>query len=113
MSRCPSCQAQLTPGAAWCPQCYGAVAPAESRPVRLAPATAATLPGRATRWQKTPTTYGPVGRILATLALLVPLSFMVVGGMVFTAAWAGALIWLVVVMPRALRDIWRAGRLPI
>jgi len=69
--------------------------------------------GTPTRWRKTPTTFGPLGRILATLGLLVPLVFMVVGGMVFMAAWAGAVLWLVVVMPRGLRDIWRAGRAPI
>ena len=77
------------------------------------PVAAAAVADRSTRWRKTPTTFGPVGRILATVGLVVPLAFMVVGGMIFTAAWAGALIWLVVVMPKGLRDIWRAGRLPI
>jgi hypothetical protein len=117
VSICPSCQAHLAPGATWCSQCYAAVAPAtraaESGTTRFAPQTAAAVPlGPPTRWRKTPTTFGPAGRLLATVALLVPLAFMVVGGMVFTAAWAGALIWLVLVMPRALRDIWRAGRVP-
>lgn len=123
MSNCASCQALLAPGAAWCTQCYAAVAPAaapygdraaESAPRRFVPAAEAPPSlGPPTRWGKTPTTFGPVGRVLATLGLLVPLVFMIVGGLVFMAAWAGALVWLVVVMPRGLRDIWRAGRVPI
>ena len=73
-----------------------------------------TLPPvvRRTRWRKTPTTFGPVGRLLLTLALLVPLPPMVIGGLADPFVWGGAGFWLVVVMPLALRDIWKAGQLP-
>lgn len=122
MPNCAVCAARCVPDAAWCSQCFaplGAVATVGATPIAVpalgrfvpAPEAAPTL-GRPTRWRKTPTTFGPAGRILATLGLLVPLVFMVVGGLVFMAAWAGAVLWLAVVMPRGLRDIWRAGRLP-
>ena len=72
-----------------------------------------TLPPvvRRSRWRKTPTTFGPVGRTTATLALLIPLALMIVGGLADPFVWGGAGFWLAVVMPLALRDIWKAGQL--
>ena len=72
-----------------------------------------TLPPvvRRSRWRKTPTTFGPAGRVSLTLALLVPLPLMIIGGLADPFVWGGAGFWLVVVMPVALRDIWKAGRL--
>ena len=49
--------------------------------------------------------------MLATAALLVPLAFMVVGGLADPFIWGGAGFWVAVVMPLALRDIWKAGLL--
>jgi len=54
-----------------------------------------------------------MGRTVATLALLVPLAFMVVGGLADPFVWGGAGFWAAVVMPLALRDIWKAGQLPL
>jgi hypothetical protein len=75
----------------------------------------ATLPPRVrrTRWGKTPTTFGPLGRVLLTLALLVPLPLMIIGGLADPFVWGGAGFWLVVVMPLSLRDIWKAGLLQV
>ena len=72
-----------------------------------------TLPPsvRRTRWLKTPTTFGPVGRVACTLALFVPLALMVIGGLADPFVWGGAGFWAAVVMPLALRDIWKAGQL--
>lgn len=66
-----------------------------------------------TRWRKTPTTFGPVGRLLSTLGLVLPFLFLVVTGVIgdpFTLG--GAVIWGVILMPWGLRDVWRAGTLP-
>lgn len=70
-------------------------------------------PVRRTRWLKTPTTFGPTGRLSLTLALLVPLALMIVGGLADPFVWGGAGFWVIVVMPLALRDIWKAGQLPL
>ena len=72
-----------------------------------------TLPPavRRTRWLKTPTTFGPVGRVSCTVALFVPLALMVIGGLADPFVWGGAGFWAAVVMPLALRDIWKAGQL--
>jgi len=68
---------------------------------------------RRTRWRKTPTTFGPTGRVLLTLALLLPLPLMIVGGLADPFVWGGAGFWVLVVMPLALRDVWKAGQLPL
>jgi hypothetical protein len=67
---------------------------------------------RRSRWRQTPTTFGPAGRVACTLALVVPLALMAVGGLADPFVWGGAGFWLAVVMPLALRDIWKAGQLP-
>jgi hypothetical protein len=62
------------------------------------------------RWRKTPTTFGPVGRVIATIALVIPLVFFVVIG-VLTGGLTifGAGFWGLIIMPWGLRDTWRAG----
>jgi hypothetical protein len=84
-------------------------------PTRPLPA-AATLPPQVirTRWRKTKTTFGPVGRVIGTVALVAPFAFLVVigilsGGMTL----GGAVLWGFVVMPWGLRDLWRAGQLSV
>jgi hypothetical protein len=70
-------------------------------------------PLRRTRWRKTPTTFGPVGRVIATVCLVVPVVFLVVVGLygdIFALGGAG--IWGFVIMPWGLRDVWQAGQLP-
>lgn len=66
-----------------------------------------------TRWRKTATTFGPVGRIIATIGLVVPFVLFVVIG-IFTGGFtiAGAVIWGFVIMPWGLRDTWKAGQIP-
>jgi hypothetical protein len=68
---------------------------------------------RTTRWAKTDTTFGPIGRVLATLALLVPLAVMVVGGLADPFVWGGAAVWGAVIMPWGLRDVWKAGQVAL
>lgn len=68
---------------------------------------------RTTRWGKTPTTFGPIGRVLATIAVFVPLALMIVGGFAVTFSWGGAVVYAGIIVPWAMRDIWEAGRIVV
>ena len=86
--------------------------PATFRSTAPSPAAAAPIV-RKTRWRKTTTTFGPFGRIACTLFLVVVLAVILVGGIAGDVfAFGGAAVWGFVIMPWALRDIWRAGQLP-
>ncbi|MCU1624925.1 MAG: hypothetical protein JWL79_3770 [Frankiales bacterium] len=65
---------------------------------------------RGNRRQPSVTTFGPVGRLLATGAVLLVLAWFLLFGGFF--GLAGAVIWVGWVMPRALRDVWRRAELP-
>ena len=99
---------------AWPAEPAGPAWPAEAAGPRRHSAPLQPLPPlvRRTRWRKTPTTFGPAGRVSLTLALLVPLPLMIVGGLADPFVWGGAGLWGFVIMPWALRDIWKAGQLP-
>jgi len=128
MEQCSGCGAALPATAQWCAQCY---LPRSNPPV-AAPAVAGVPLERSimagtnhlaanappppmvkTRWRKTPTTFGPVGRVSWTAFLVVVLLFFVAGAIVtggFDLIGLGA--WGFVIMPLGLRDIWKAGSLP-
>jgi hypothetical protein len=133
MDRCASCGAGLA-GPAWCGQCFAAVAttgaaatgaatigtfgagssaPQPFVPGRAVPTATPERLVRRTRWAKTTTTFGPVGRVVVTVAVIIPLLLMIAGGFADPFAWAGAGIWGVIIVPWALRDIWREGVVPI
>jgi hypothetical protein len=82
-------------------------------PVRAAETRHVPLLGK-TRWRKTPTTFGPLGRVLLTLVLVVPLPVFIVIA-VFSGGLeaGGAVIWGLIVMPLGLRDVWKAGTYPL
>jgi hypothetical protein len=84
-------------------------------PTRPVPVTA-TLPPQLvrTRWRKTQTTFGPMGRVMCTLGLVIPFIVLVIAG-VLTGGLelGGAALWGFVIMPWGLRDVWRAGALPV
>ncbi|HET6816387.1 MAG TPA: hypothetical protein VFH66_04090 [Mycobacteriales bacterium] len=65
---------------------------------------------RTTRWAKTDTTFGPVGRVVSTVGLVVPFGVMIVGGITDPFVWGGAAVWGLVIMPWGLRDVWKAGK---
>jgi hypothetical protein len=83
MPTCPSCCANVADGLAWCNQCYTslarAAAPAASsshdeRPLWLrsnAPVARIEQGTEFSRWRKGPTSFGPIGRLLLTLGVLV------------------------------------------
>jgi hypothetical protein len=80
-----------------------------TRPVPAAAVLPATV--RRSRWRKTQTTFGPVGRVLWTLVLVVPVPLFLVAGVIgdiFAFGVAG--IWAFVIMPMGLRAVWRAGQ---
>lgn len=64
---------------------------------------------RRSRWVRSDVTFGPVGRIAVSLLMLVPLWWFIAYAGVFGIV--GVPIWLVKVLPWALRDIWRPVRL--
>src|SRR3954463_6856875 len=65
--------------------------------------------GRASRWAKSDTTFGPVGRLIATIALIVPFTFLVAAGLLTFDPFVlgGAGIWALL-MAMGLRQTWAA-----
>jgi hypothetical protein len=59
------------------------------------------------RWRGSQTTFGPVGRIVATVLLLMPVVFFAFAGMF----WAGGFIYVFLLLPWGLRDVWRRTRI--
>ena len=55
------------------------------------------------------TTFGPVGRVVMTVLLLLPIKLLLSAG-VF--GLVGLVLWLFVFLPMALRDVWRPAALP-
>jgi hypothetical protein len=123
VEQCHACGASLTSHTEWCGQCYAPRGRASTVPTtavlggptrHLPPPRPLPPQVRRTRWRKTTTTFGPVGRMLATIALVVPFLFLVVGGILTGGITIfGAGLWGFVVMPWGLRDVWRAGQLPV
>ena len=64
------------------------------------------------RWRKSASTFGPVGRIVATVALLVPLPVLLMAASMFIGL-VGTGIYVLVVMPWALKDIWQRAAFPV
>jgi hypothetical protein len=61
---------------------------------------------RLSRWKGSQTTFGPVGRLVLTVALLLPVVFFWFAGMF----WLGGIIYVFVLLPWAMRDLWRRTR---
>jgi hypothetical protein len=58
------------------------------------------------KWKRSEVTYGPVGRVVATVVVLLP-----VLGAVFSVFFLiASLLWLFGIVPMALRGIWRRVR---
>ena len=92
-STCRSCGAALRPDLEWCGTCYARVTTFAARPALHEPGSYVGTPMpdvRTSRWRAGPTTWGPVGRLVATGLLL----------LIFP--------WWAIVLP--LRSIWRKTR---
>ena len=113
MERCKACGATLAAGAEWCGQCLSLVTPpARSVMDPVPPPRPATLPDPPptpvySRWRSGPTSFGIVGRSVVSVLMLIPLWWFWETQMF---AWPGVVIWVVIVMPWALRDLWRRSR---
>jgi len=64
------------------------------------------------RWKKSTGTFGPAGRVITTLLLLVPLPLLAMAATVGIGI-IGAGIYVLVIMPWALRDIWKRAATPV
>jgi hypothetical protein len=92
---CRACGAALRPDLAWCGTCFTRVTTFAARPPVHERGTYVGMPRtniRMSRWAGTPTSMGPLGRIVATVLLL----------LIFP--------WWAVVLP--LRSVWRKVRIP-
>lgn len=110
MEPCPQC---ASPRAAdgWCPRCIPAAPPIPvnaAAPARAVPApTLDVVVGR--RYGRDSTHFGPVGRVVCTLILVViPLAVFVLGG--FPYGWAFAALWALSILPWGLRDLWATSK---
>ena len=104
---CRRCGKPLLPDLPWCPQCYEPVTQFAARPplhhgdfVGSPIPTGGHIP-HWSRWEKSATTFGPVGRVIATVLLLATLlpaitfggfmcliAFPIAAAVVLRAVWA-------------------------
>jgi hypothetical protein len=91
---------------AWCGQCFAAIGEAAARPSR--PVVQQELPTYPTysRWRKTTTTFGPVGRVMWTLGTLLVMAMAVFSQNPFAIAPL-----CLIGAPLVLRSVWAKGRL--
>lgn len=91
---------------------FGTPAPMAVRPAGVSSQLDGTALMTYSRWKKSTGTFGPTGRVVATVLLLVPLPLLAVGASVGFGLIGGG-IYLLVIMPWALRDIWKRAAIPV
>jgi hypothetical protein len=91
----------------WCARCLTMPAPPDpDRAVRMTPAVATTLPVTRRKGAKSEITFGPLGRTLWTMGIVVvPVPFLVFSDGL--AGWGLAGMWWGVITPWSMRDLWR------
>jgi len=109
---CRSCGAALPPDIRWCATCYAPVT-LYSRRERLHPeggfvGVPAHTP-RTSRWRAGPTSFGPLGRIVCTLALAALFPWWGLGG--FNPLFLWALMGWVLAAVVVLRSTWKPERI--
>jgi hypothetical protein len=106
---CSSCGARARADALWCGQCHAslaAAAPAAPASGRYVPPTSAVaLPPTYSRWRKTDTSFGPVGRVGWTVAMVLVAAMAVFSQNPFAI---GPLCFILV--PVVLRSVWSRSR---
>src|SRR5207249_2997077 len=107
---CRACGATLPPDVRWCLQCQARVIDFSPRPRQLPAQVGAVVePGPTySRWRAGTTTFGPVGRILATLLVLLlgPWGAVSAGTIVILPAWTAVAVIV-------LRQIWKRERVSV
>lgn len=133
MKTCPNCRANVADDLAWCNQCYASLArPAEAAPtpptddrplwVRTgAPTARIETHTEFSRWRGGATSFGPVGRILLTIGVLILLAvgYPILRGLIFAfggvdVPGAGFMVmYAVVAVPAGfylLSRVWKRER---
>jgi hypothetical protein len=109
---CRSCGAPLPPDLGWCATCFTPVTPHAVRPPIHEPGTYVGAPiesPRTSRWRAGPTTFGPLGRILCTLAIVAMYPWWGLGGLNPLFLWA-LMGWLIMASV-FLRSTWKPTRI--
>ena len=122
MKTCAACGARSADDATWCSQCFVAfdaepgLPPEPPDPVAPEPMVDPfshpevmrdPVVAHYSRWAKSEITMGPFGRVATSLLMLVPLWFFFSSGLL---GFVGMVMWIFVVMPVALRSIWKRAR---
>lgn len=104
---CPSCGATARADATWCAQCHARFVPVAELPAvrRFVPETSARADQVHSRWSKSATSFGPVGRVSWTAGVVV-----VAAGTVFSGNPFSIAVWCLVVAPVVLRSVWARTR---
>ncbi|MGB8650851.1 MAG: hypothetical protein WCD35_09340 [Mycobacteriales bacterium] len=101
---CQACGATSRAGAEWCTQCHLPFAVA-AVPARLVPAAAPAVVPVYSRWRKTDTSFGPLGRVLWTVSMTAVAALFLFSMDLFAiVGWCG------IAMPLVLRSVWARGR---
>ena len=100
---CRSCGARVAVDAEWCGRCHTPVA--DPVPPSFARADAylgPPVPRQFSRWRKSDVTFGPLGRIAASILLCaVPIWWAA------SFSFVMLVMWVFFVSPMVLRSIWR------
>jgi hypothetical protein len=103
-STCSTCGARLRAESDFCGQCFTAVTPAVAPRTGPPPGELRFTPSYS-RWRKTDTTFGPLGRSLWTLAVVLVMAMAVFSQNPFAI---GPLC--LIFAPVVLRSVWAKGR---
>jgi hypothetical protein len=81
MDACPRCGARVAGDATWCGQCFAPLAKVEGSRVRVGAGSMRTPPPREgaheptySRWRGSATSFGPMGRVLVSVAAVLGLA---------------------------------------
>ena len=104
---CDRCGATSRPGAAWCGLCHAALGQQPSPDVvrRAAPPPDVRPELVVSRWRKSDTTFGPVGRVAWTVGVVLGLALCLFSGDLLAIAG-----WGLIAAPLVLRSVWAPGR---
>jgi hypothetical protein len=107
MSYCGQCYAQVPGAMTTAGFVPSSAAPSSTYTPSARQAPQATLPHQMefSRWRKTDTTFGPVGRVSITLVIVLIAAFSIVSGDIFAI---GPLCFIL--PPLVLRSVWAKGR---
>jgi hypothetical protein len=109
---CRSCGAPLPPDLGWCQRCLAPVTPHAVRPPIHEPGSYVGAPiatPRTSRWRAGPTTFGPLGRILCTVAVVSFFPWWGLGG--FNPLFLWTLMGWLIFATVFVRSIWQPARI--